>query len=155
MILSHLLFPPKCILCRRILERAETDLCHTCRVEAPECPVSKHKRSFLDSWVAIWYYEGYPRQSILRYKFRGARHYAAAYGRLLAMKLLEEYPDGFDLLTWVPISPIRQFTRGYDQVELLAKAVGREDTVATMTNNAKKNRRYSGLKLRLQGKVDA
>lgn len=31
--------------------------------------------------------------------------------------------------------------------------VGKEDTVVTMTENAKKNRRYSGLKLRLQGKV--
>lgn len=30
--------------------------------------------------------------------------------------------------------------------------VGREETVAVMTQNAKKNRRYSGLKLRLQGK---
>ncbi len=30
--------------------------------------------------------------------------------------------------------------------------VGREDTVATMVNNARKNRRYTGLKLRLQGK---
>ncbi len=32
--------------------------------------------------------------------------------------------------------------------------VGREEVVATMTGNAKKNRRYSGLKLRLQGKVE-
>ena len=32
--------------------------------------------------------------------------------------------------------------------------VGREETVAVMTNNAKKNRRYTGLKLRLQGKVE-
>ena len=31
--------------------------------------------------------------------------------------------------------------------------VGREDTIVSMTENAKKNRRYSGLKLRLQGKV--
>lgn len=31
--------------------------------------------------------------------------------------------------------------------------VGREDTVAVMTQNAKKNRRYTGLKLRLQGKT--
>ena len=42
------------------------------------------------------------------------------------MKLLREYPDGFDVLTWVPISRLRKFRRGYDQVELLAKAVGRE-----------------------------
>ena len=31
--------------------------------------------------------------------------------------------------------------------------VGREETVAVMTENAKKNRRYTGLKLRLQGRV--
>jgi exodeoxyribonuclease V alpha subunit len=31
--------------------------------------------------------------------------------------------------------------------------VGREDVVEAMTANAKKNRRYSGLKLRLQGKT--
>ena len=32
--------------------------------------------------------------------------------------------------------------------------VGRDEVVATMTENAKKNRRYSGLKLRLQGKAE-
>ena len=31
--------------------------------------------------------------------------------------------------------------------------VGREETVAIMTQNAKVGRRYSGLKLRLQGKA--
>ena len=146
MILS-LLFPSKCVLCGRVLKGAETDLCHTCRVEAAWCPVSKRKRSFLDSWVAIWYYEGYSRQSILRYKFRRARHYAPAYGRLLAMKLTEEYPDGFDLLTWVPISPLRKFSRGYDQVELLAKAVGRElgmEPVRTL-RKIRHNRPQSGI----------
>ena len=32
--------------------------------------------------------------------------------------------------------------------------VGREETVAVMTNNYQKNRRYTGLKLRLQGKTE-
>ena len=32
--------------------------------------------------------------------------------------------------------------------------VGREDVIAAMTENAKKNRRYTGLKLRLQGKCE-
>ena len=31
--------------------------------------------------------------------------------------------------------------------------VGREEVIAAMTENAKKNRRYSGLKLRLQGRA--
>ena len=29
-----LLFPPKCILCSRLLQHQETDLCKTCRLEA-------------------------------------------------------------------------------------------------------------------------
>ena len=124
--LLDLLFPPKCILCGKLLEKQETDLCRACREESPEC-LGKHKNfSFLDSWAAIWYYEKNIRQSILRFKFRRARHYADVYGRLLAMRLLQLYPEGFDVLTWVPISRARCFTRGYDQVELLARAVGRE-----------------------------
>ena len=124
--LLDLLFPPKCILCGKLLEKQETDLCRACREESPEC-LGKHKNfSFLDSWAAIWYYEKNIRQSILRFKFRRARHYADVYGRLLAMRLLQLYPEGFDVLTWVPISRARRFTRGYDQVELLARAVGRE-----------------------------
>ena len=122
----NLLFPPKCILCARVLEKNETDLCRSCRVDSPVC-AGRHKNfSFLDSWAAVWYYKGYIRESLLRYKFRRARHYAPVYGRLLAMRVQQEYPEGFDLLTWVPISPLRRFTRGYDQVELLAKAVGQE-----------------------------
>ena len=124
--LKELLFPSKCVLCRKLLTRDELDLCRECRVNAPEYPQGKLKIQFLDSFTAIWYYEDDIRRSLLRYKFYGARHYAESYGRLLAMKLLREYPDGFDVLTWVPISRLRKLRRGYDQVELLAKAVGRE-----------------------------
>ena len=122
----RLLFPPKCILCGKILKEEETDLCRSCRSESPECHKNNLTFSFLDSWAAVWYYDGYIRKSLHRYKFSRVRHYAPAYGRLLAMKLAAEYPEGFDLLTWVPVSRIRKFTRGYDQVELLAEAVGRE-----------------------------
>lgn len=124
--LKELLFPPKCVLCGKLLTKDETDLCRTCRVDSPEYPQGKLKIQFLDSFAAIWYYEGNIRRSILRYKFYGARHYADTYGRILAMKLLREYPEGFDVLTWVPISRLRKLRRGYDQVELLANAVGRE-----------------------------
>ena len=54
-ILSALLFPPKCILCKKVLGKDETDLCADCRVNAPVCPVSNNKLSFLDSWLAIWH----------------------------------------------------------------------------------------------------
>lgn len=123
---AELLFPPKCILCGRVLEKEETDLCRDCRVNGPEFPKGKLNLQFLDSYAAIWYYEGSVRRSLHRYKFYHARHLAEGYGRLLAMKILREYPEPFDCLTWVPISPWRKLIRGYDQDELLAQAVGRE-----------------------------
>lgn len=124
--IGEILFPPKCVLCGKLLEKDETDICRTCRTEAPECPVSRTKLPFLDSWAAVWYYEGEVRRSLLRYKFYGARSFAPCYGRVLAMKLQQTLPDGADILTWVPISKLRKLRRGYDQVELLAFAVGTE-----------------------------
>ena len=121
--IANTLFPPKCVLCGKILEKNELDLCADCRIDAPECPVRRMKLPFLDSWLAVWHYEGQVRRSLLRYKFYNRRHYAASYGRLLAMKIAREREGEFDLITWVPISRWRKLRRGYDQVELLAQAV--------------------------------
>lgn len=120
------LFPDKCLLCGRILEKDETDLCHHCRIHAPECPVLHSKYPYLNSWLALWYYEDEVRRSLLRYKFYGKRAYANGYARLLGMKLLREDRTDFDVLTWIPISDKRRRKRGFDQVELLAQKLGEE-----------------------------
>ena len=124
--LLNLLFPPKCILCRELLKAEETDLCHSCRKDAPFLTKAKNKYSFVAGWTAIWYYKGNVRRSLLRYKFYRGRSLAAAYGRLLATQLMAAGQDSFDVLTWVPISPLRRIRRGYDQGQLLAEALGRE-----------------------------
>ncbi len=147
-----LFFPRKCILCGKLLEREELDLCRDCRVNAPECPVSKQKLPYLDSWVAVWYYEDTARESLLRYKFQGVRAYAPGYGRLLAMKLQQEHPDGFDLITWIPVSRLRKLKRGFDQVALLAKYVGKElaQTPRATLRKIRHNRPQSGIADRSQ-----
>ncbi len=122
----ELLFPPKCVLCGKVLRDGELDLCKQCRMEAPLYPNGKRKLQFLDSFAAIWYYERNIRRSLLRYKFYGRRSFAKSYGRLLSMELQQEHPEGFDVLTWIPVSPLRKLRRGYDQVELIAKAAARE-----------------------------
>ena len=124
--IAQWLFPPKCVLCRQLLNKDETDLCRHCRGHSPAAPTPYKKIPHLDRWTAVWYYEDTVRQSILRFKFGNARSYAQAYGRFLAMQLLKEDMADFDILTWVPVSPLRRFCRGYDQVELLALAVGTE-----------------------------
>ena len=125
MSILNLLFPPKCVLCGKVLEHYEQDVCASCRESVPICPPAKQKMPFLEGWCAIWYYQDDVRQSILRYKFGNRRSYAQSYARLLARKLKEEFPEGFDILTWVPISPMRKLTRGFDQVEKLAKALAK------------------------------
>ena len=145
--LIQLLFPPKCILCGKLLEKDELDMCESCRTDSPEYPDRKDDLQFLDSFTAVWYYEGNVRRSLLRYKFYNARSFANGYGRLLAMKLLQMHPEGFDCITWVPVSEIRKLTRGYDQVQLLAKAVGRElgmDPVPLL-KKVRHNRPQSGI----------
>lgn len=121
----NLIFPPKCILCRRVLKAEETDLCHSCRKEIGEHPDSTVKLPYLAKWLALWYYEGNVRLSLLRFKFHNARSYADVYGRFLAMKLMREHIE-FDLISWIPISAIRKWFRGYDQVKLITDAVAKE-----------------------------
>lgn len=122
----RLLFPPKCVLCKKILSKEETDFCHECREKAPEFQKSTFKLSFLAGWTSVWYYKDMVRKSILRYKFGGYRSYAGAYSRRLAMKLHKEGRDDFDILTFVPIAFARKMKRGYDQVALLADALEKE-----------------------------
>ena len=142
-----LLYPEKCVLCGTLLGKGEQDLCRRCRVEAPGYHDGKRKLQFLDSFAAVWYYEGYVRESILRFKFSGRRGYAKSYGRLLSMKLIQEHPQGFDVVTWVPVSTLRRLGRGYDQSELLAQAVSAELELPArkLLRKIRHNARQSGI----------
>ena len=137
LLISRFLFPPKCVLCRKVLQENETDPCRECRAHTPEFSKQTKKLPYLAGWTALWYYEGDVRRSILRFKFYNARSYAETYGRLLAMKLLQEETE-FDLLTWAPISRMRKWRRGYDQVELIAQAVGKELGIAPVATLKKR-----------------
>lgn len=122
----NILYPPKCVLCTKLLKNGEADLCLNCLKNAPEFGSHKIKLSFLAQWTGVWYYKENVRLSILRYKFYRRRNYAPAYGRLLAMKIMKEGWDDTDVLTWVPISRQRKFRRGFDQTELMAKVAAEE-----------------------------
>lgn len=132
--LAELLFPRKCILCRGILDHDELDLCRTCRAEQPVFPYSRenpeptaiYQPHFLDSLTAVWYYEDAARIAIHRYKFSRRTALSKPFGRILGMKLVQGDWSDAELLTWVPVSPLRRFRRGFDQSELIAKRIGQE-----------------------------
>lgn len=122
----EILYPPKCVLCRDLLSKEETDLCHSCRKNAPCFEGHRRDLHFVQDYTAVWFYENDARGSILRYKFSNARSYAAAYSRMIAMRVSQDLPEKIDLVTWVPLGPKGLAKRGYDQVELLAGPAARE-----------------------------
>ena len=145
--IQSFLFPAKCILCRTLLKEEETDLCRRCRAETDAYPQGKLKLQFIDRAAAVWYYKSNVRKALHRYKFRGARFLAEPFGRMMAMKALTEELTDVDIVTWVPISPLRKLIRGYDQDELLARVIGRELGIpaAGLLKKIRHNRPQSGL----------
>jgi len=125
--LMELLFPPKCVFCRRVLPDGVRGLCPDCAAEMPYTQDGgRQKGGFYEFCIAPLRYEGALRESFLRYKFGGMSSYAAAFGALLADCIKAEPEAVWDELSWVPLSAERLRQRGYDQARLLAEATARE-----------------------------
>lgn len=123
--IPQLLFPSRCVICRRIIGLSEF-ICPDCARNLPY--VTAHTPvhgDFFNACYAPFYYEEPLRASFLRYKFNGLSHYAAHYGSWMADYLLREVGGDFDLITWCPISRLRRWKRTYDQSELLAREVAK------------------------------
>jgi len=147
--LLDLLYPPRCIICRRLLREGERDVCPSCMAALPTAEGKRAEQTgeFFDLCVSPLYYTGSVRESFCRYKFQGAEGYAAPYARWMADCVREHLKDPFDLITWVPLSRNHLRKRGYDQARALAcrmaEELGRE---AAPTLRKPKNRRtQSGL----------
>lgn len=126
-----LLYPRKCVLCTKLLSRNEVDLCRDCRMDTERVLFPIVKGKTFECCHSVYYYKKNVASAVKRLKFSGKQHYGQAFGRLLAMKLLEGSVAA-DVITWVPISNKRRRQRGYDQGEEIAKAVGKELGIPVM-----------------------
>ena len=118
-----IVFPPKCVFCRRLLQDGEAELCTFCQETAPVFGKAKTSIPCVAGWYAVWYYIDKVKRSIRSFKFYGRRENAAAYAKRMADLLSEDGMPDFDFLTWVPVSRRRILSRGYDQSALLARAL--------------------------------
>lgn len=124
--LLDLLYPPRCMLCHRLIEPRDAPVCRSCLESLAEYDGAPPEVAGAEACVATFFYEGGLRESFLRYKFEGRRWYAEQYGRWLAVTVRDRLAGKFDLITWVPVSRKRKRERGYDQAELLCRALSRE-----------------------------
>lgn len=74
------------------------------------------------SVVACHRFDGAARALLLACKYRNRRDPVASFARGLARTV----PPGVDLVTWAPTTPARARARGFDQAEVLARALARE-----------------------------
>lgn len=134
--LLDLLFPPRCVFCRRLLHRGEEGICPRCQQELPWALGAEAEQTgeFFSLCASPLWYQDQVRASFHRYKFKGVRGYSRTYGRLVAQCVQDHLAGRYDLITWVPLSRARLRQRGYDQAMLLASAAALElDDVAAET----------------------
>ena len=133
--LLDLLFPPRCVFCRRLLHRGEEGICPRCQQELPWALGAEAEQTgeFFSLCASPLWYQDQVRASFHRYKFKGVRGYSRTYGRLVAQCVQDHLAGRYDLITWVPLSRARLRQRGYDQAMLLASAALALDDVAAET----------------------
>lgn len=120
-----LLFPPKCMFCRKVLRPGTKLCCSSCAEKLPEGGGARTGRFFRICYVPLSY-EGRVRDAVIRFKFKNRPGYATEFGKILAGSIRTHLTGQYDLITWIPVSAERLKKRGYDQAMLLAMAAALE-----------------------------
>lgn len=137
------LFPPRCVGCGL----RGVDLCDGCRKRVPwlglevcpwcaapsrgghVCRDCARERPLVDGVCAASPFEGVVRTAVHDLKYRRIRSRAEMLADLM-LCALDARPLALDVLVPVPLAPGRRRTRGFNQSELIAAALGRRLGVA-------------------------
>ncbi len=97
--------------------------CPGCAAELRRAPVLPPPPA-LDTCLAFLAYEGAARELVARLKYRNARSSLPFLARAMA-GIVQAEGLVVDVVTWAPTTDARRRGRGFDQAELLARAVAR------------------------------
>lgn len=135
------LFPNRCELCGTVIEPDKTrceecealkmiegKICNKCGRETKRCVCSKQNFSpDYKAFCAPYYFEGSPRNGVYRLKNDGFAELAPAMAKSIKNAIDVRFKNiEFDCVTYVPMDKRRKRKRGYNQSELLAKALAGE-----------------------------
>ena len=110
-----MIFATRCAGCRT---RGPV-LCRTCRFALVARPASPAPHGI----VVAAAYSGRVRDVMLGLKYRNCRQVALHVAGVLAQRLAATGGVDVDVVTWAPTSTARRRRRGFDQAEMLARAV--------------------------------
>ncbi len=113
---------PFCEDCEKLVIKptAKTGLCKVCGLHLSQCLCGK--RLYYENFSAVFYHENKARKNIFRLKFHVRPDLADCYARAILLQLEErDFLGKTDLITFIPMRPLSQLKRGYNQSELIAK----------------------------------
>lgn len=135
-----LIYPPKCILCEKLLVPFEGHtICETCapyfrpitgnlcncgRPFLPNCEFCQ--THLFEKNIGVYAYEGMAQELIYRFKFRKKPYIAKGMAKLMLSGIDASYIRWADVILAVPIHKKRHRSRGFNQADLLARAIARE-----------------------------
>jgi ComF family protein len=138
-------YPPKCALCGRIGPRG---LCEECREEfvaLSRTPARLGSPSPLSAQASLFRYEGRARQAVRRLKFDRATSLGGPMAALLAEGVRELGYLDWEIMIPVPIHWRRRWTRGFNQSELLAAALPRQQVRPRLLRRVRATKPQAGL----------
>lgn len=115
-----------CKDCYREIEKITEKVCDKCGRTVGGCDCKRFVYHF-SGVTAPFKNEGVARAGLYSLKFAGDTACVNFYAYHMVKRLMSREEDNsFDVITYVPMSPLRRINRGYNQSELLAKAVGKQ-----------------------------
>lgn len=126
----ELLFPEQCLSCKK---KGEI-FCQNCLAAARHKGEAETSLPFLDHLYVYGMYENkYLREALRRFKYHGTYGLANPFSHML-YELIKPHLSGLEqstLILSIPIAPERRRSRGYNQAELLAKALSEKISLKT------------------------
>ncbi len=112
-----------CNHCFPYMKRISIPTCNVCGKSKKRCP-SHDKSTNYDFVCAPFYYRGAIRAGLRHFKFGNRQNSAKFFAKEMAKYLVKAHPDTkFDYITYVPMTEKQIKNRGFNQSQLLAKAV--------------------------------
>lgn len=131
--LHRLNFANTCVLCQHKTEGPDSLVCHTCIADLDRFELgydfllqnptgaSQIKHSHIAGLAIVSEYVWPLSQFIPSLKFHQGNIHAKWFGQLLELQVMHQMWPTIDKVVPLPLHPIREFSRGYNQAYLIAK----------------------------------
>jgi len=136
-------YPNNCVICNKLVNERQNCICKPC--------LSKFEHTWLEDWIdklrfsdgieevySSWYAFGFMNDIIHSIKYHNQPRLGEELGREMATEIPIDELGEIDLITAVPLNPVKNRDRGYNQTEWICKGLSKEWNVPYQFNLLKR-----------------